>query len=217
MTKLYLHHGHLYRALRVHATRSETRRQQQLQAAKAADYLPDWEELWEYLQEEPEAQQIYRHYVLQNPDCEPDAVDKKEGEPGFCEEAWEEVYQDGLTNYDRIELLLSGELNGYDCWRAVRLSRGVDPQEHSDLGIYWSRVYSGAQTYDAYGRGANVVYRARIDVDYINKYETARLNTHWIYGDTEKEVRFYPGAPIFVYDVQLEDGTVELINDWRRC
>ena len=106
-------------------------------------------------------------------------------------------------------------IDGDDAWRAVRLPFNSDPTRHARLGTAWSLYRAGAVTYFAGKRpGDDVRYRARVDTDYVDKAQTVARYVLW--GGDEDEIVLLAGAPIHVYDVELEDGTIIEINDWRR-
>ena len=126
--------------------------------------------------------------------------------------------------YDEALTRVTQWLDGQDCWRAQALAPSVDPTEHPQLGTHWTfDDNSEVLDYiiedsikDVPPNAQKVVYRARIDLQNIDKAGTMWANFTFGVGDLgEQEVRFYKGAPIYVYSVELEDGTVVEINDWR--
>lgn len=123
----------------------------------------------------------------------------------------EERYHDVLWEID--------DLDGEDCWRAITLHKGVDPRSLTGVGEYWARDPDAAEAYwGRFGKGMRqVMFRARIDSENIDKSGMVYSNLDLSTGETEKEVRFLKHAPVWVYDVELEDGTVVEINDWRRA
>lgn len=145
---------------------------------------------------------------------------REEAEEAHQRELGQEYIDGRIEVLYRSALDRLDELDGHDCWRRVNLYVGFDPAKQDPLGIYWSYRAQGADTYWGHkmeGQGVSVMYRARVDTSYVNKRETVLANTQIFMnqGDGEAEVQFYPGAPIFVHDVTLEDGSVLEINDWR--
>jgi len=184
--------GRQYTALK--PDQKAKKRQYLLEQFRREDRIPTWEEVREYI------------LVEAFPDDYPEDIPD--------EEHYEMIAEQYEGEYDAsVDLLIQG-MEGHDCWRAVKLPAGVDPTKHDDLGIYWSWEETGAFPYNAAGDGALVTYHATIDWKYVNKEATVIQN---VTRSEEMEVRFYQHAPIFVYDVTLEDGTVLEINDWRRC
>lgn len=137
------------------------------------------------------------------------------------EELIRELYEDAL---DRID-----SLAGADCWRQMHLPPETDPVTLDPLGRYWAYNVEGAETKwgTLVGRrdtpSRNVLYRARIDLDRVDMTGTVLANANPLHGLYEQEVRFMPGADIFVYDVAASQrsgtGPFETlpINDWRRA
>lgn len=129
----------------------------------------------------------------------------------YAREELEDAYYESVSGIER------GFLDRNSCWRAVELPLSVNPVEHPSLGPYWATDPEGADVYgnvSARGTTQTVVYRARVDLENVDKEGTILANMTDT-TDSEHEVRFYEGAPVYVYDVTLEDGTVLEINDWR--
>ncbi len=128
---------------------------------------------------------------------------------------WER-YQDSVS-------ILEEALDQQECWRALTVPVSANPVEHSRLGTDWAYESEGADTYRTGPRTKvgkhRVVYRARIDLKTVDKTGTILANmidsTPLSYTPVEHEVKFFKGVPIFVYDVELPDGTVLEIDDWR--
>lgn len=94
---------------------------------------------------------------------------------------------------------------------------GTDPAEHPRLGVYWSFDEHSAVDFGADAvEGWTLLYHARIDIENVSESGTIWANSAGLQGDDENEVKFYKGAPIFVYDVTYPDGHVLEIRDWRR-
>lgn len=135
-------------------------------------------------------------------------------------EGRERVLEEMQGLYDEAVYRVEHELDGADCWRAVTLPATVDPQTHEGLGVYWAYDEHAAEAHWGELGKQPVTYRARIDTRYINKSGTISANVDPSTGETEKEVQFFPGAPIYVYDVTIFNksalpvATIE-INDWR--
>ena len=128
--------------------------------------------------------------------------------------ARERVLERMRDMYDESVRRVENELDQQSCWRVVTLPDNIDPTQHEGLGIYWAYDYYAAEAHWGTS-GKKVTYSARIDRANIDRFGTITVNSDPSLGDEEKEVRFYSGAPIWVYDVELEDGTVLDINDWR--
>ncbi len=122
--------------------------------------------------------------------------------------------------YGEVHYLMTEGLQGADCWREMRLEADTDPVMLQHVGRYWSYRRRGIGHYQGAGyelrQPTTVVYRARIDLTYVDYEKT--FGVHAKFADHEElyEISFLPDAPIYVYDVTLEDGTVVEINDWRR-
>lgn len=125
----------------------------------------------------------------------------------------EDLYNEAVW---RVESGLDGE----ECWRTILLPVTVDPTQHSGIGIYWAYEEDAAEAHWG-GRGGRkvekqkVTFHGRIDEKYIDKIGTVLANCNLDIGEMEKEVRFHSGAPIYIYDVQLQDRTILDIDDWR--
>jgi hypothetical protein len=148
-------------------------------------------------------------------------------------DAEEIVKAEAYTEFRRMQQYLR-RLDGKDCWRAMMVSKDVDPTEIAQLGVYWAVNYDSAQPYYANRSGIwdegkiVLVFRGRIDSDYIDWGGTASARFVEVYGDMETEVRFLKHAPIYVHDVQVFStpknwaqlrvpNKVVPVEDYRRC
>ena len=116
-------------------------------------------------------------------------------------------YWDSLERYESLR-------SGVACFRALRLPADVDPAVLERLGTDWSLRRAGADTY-RFGKGdVTVVYRAKVDTGQLDPMQT--VIRYIAFGAEEDEVTWRENVPVYVYDVELEDGSVVPINDWRR-
>jgi len=169
-----------------------------------------------YLEDETEQKQVEQEYDAAMEAARPVALEKLQAER---EAELEEEAKDQLEyRYNEVVQLFKQELHGQDCWRAIRTN--ADPTKLTGLGIYWSYAEEGADAYDG-GEGKYVQFRAKIDMKYVNKPESIFLNMDPSIGELEKEIRFFPHSPIYVYDMEVQqaNGQTKIIpiNDWRRC
>jgi len=192
------------------------------------DITLDDGEVWDWLEAQSIHNSVLREEltaaVQQGDEQEDELIERYRDE---AEEAATEQKGQDLIN-DRIEELyydaedrMDGGLEGADCWRMVNLPTSVDPTIHPGLGVYWAYNKEGADAYWGHRmkatRTQKVTYRARVDLKNVDRHSTVLANTSIVLGKMEAEVQFFGNAPIFVYDVELPDGTVLEINDWRRC
>ncbi len=142
-----------------------------------------------------------------------------------AEETWDEalrifVEQEAKEQYEENyweAVSIVKYLPDHDCWRVMTLPERIDPAAVDPLGRYWSfeeDIMGGGQS-DFDRTEGQVRYRARIDDVNIDKEYTVLLNTEPGRVEWEAEVRMLEGTQIFVYDVELADGTILPINDWR--
>ena len=138
--------------------------------------------------------------------------------------SWDAFAADMEHLYDESIKRVRGGMDGRDCWRIMALPDALDPAEHDGLGVYWAYERQGAEDANPYGGPEGmeygqqfVVYRAAIDLSVVNKAATVWANCAPGQGDYEMEVNFYKHASIFVYDVELQNGQVIEIEDYRRC
>lgn len=117
-----------------------------------------------------------------------------------------------LLYHDAINRL---EQDKIELWRAVTLREDVDPARLARLGVYWAYEEGSAEAHWG-GSGPTVVFHAEVDARYANRYGTIAANLDLSIGEDESEISLFSYAPIFVFDVELEDGTKIEINDWRR-
>ena len=148
-------------------------------------------------------------------------------------DAEEIVKAEAYTEFRRMQQYLR-RLDGKDCWRAMMVSKEISPDEIAQLGVYWAVNYDSAQPYYANRSGLwddgkiVLVFRGRIDSDYIDWKGTASARFVEVYGDMETEVRFLKHSPIYVQDIQVFStpknwgrlrvpNEVIPVEDYRRC
>lgn len=148
-------------------------------------------------------------------------------------EAEEIVKAEAYTEFRRMQQYLR-RLDGKDCWRAMMVSKELVPTDIAQLGVYWAVDYDSAQPYYANRTGIwdegkiLLLFRGRIDSDYIDWGSTASARFVDVYGDMETEIRFLKHSPIYVHDVQVFSNPknwsrlrvpneVIPVEDYRRC
>ncbi len=137
----------------------------------------------------------------------------------LMEELEDEAYDEDVQVQDllvaRIQTRLRADFGeGMRCYRALDLPATVDPTTLKNIGVYWSYDRRAARPYDAWeGEGPTVVYSASISAASVDKARMVANNM--LFDEDEQEVTFHKDSPIWVYSVELQDGTVVEINDWR--
>ena len=154
----------------------------------------------------------------------------------------EEVIKDYKIRYEEFVRGLKRTLQNTECYRLIQLPKGVDPTSLDGLGIYWSLDENKVGIYfkreDLEGEEDSTIWRfsARIDLKYIDIWETVMAFLSPDLGKKEDEVRFIKYAPIYVYDAEeiigydrdgygpvlydsygYDRGQVVNIDAWRRC
>jgi len=215
----------------------QLKRQYKLEQQRQQDYVPSFREVREevfavlaptvleaytegiqsQLTIDDAANEAYRQQIdtTEMTDRELEELGKRLIEEMATKQALQDIEREVKVQYSSITRRLS-KLTAQDCWRAIRLSSSENPQQHSDLGVYWTTRKTAAKDYWGDTReGQRVIYRARVDSQQVDQFNTIMANVQPIWGKYEDEVRFFQHAPIYVYDCTLEDGTVVEINDWR--
>lgn len=225
--------GHFYR-LALTPQQKEKKREYLLQQQRKLDQLPSFEDVVEahLFQLETDAEEfsaalfsevedwseeevleyLEDHGISVKPNPDFDQLRQEVRKNEVLEELKAELEADYEGAVDRVTRVLQDQ----ECWRAVTVPKNVDPTQHTNLGIYWAYEEHAAEAHWGEPGKNAVTYHAEIDLDYVDKAGTIFANTWPRLGEEEAEVRFYKGSPIFVYDVELKDGTVLDINDWRR-
>ena len=172
--------------------------------ASPLDQIPTWEKVWESAKNY-DATYYREEAYMQGRD---------EDDPEDVALAAELVKDDVWELYRGIVSMLRDEMDGADCWREMTLEGEPDLVTLDPLGIYWSYDKEAAEAHGG-GYGERVTYRARVDLKNVDVPYTVNVHLDLDSGPQEKEVGFHEGARIWVYDVELDDGTVLPINDWR--
>ena len=166
----------------------------------AATTIPSWEELFGWL--------------VQNSSVYTDEI---------ADLGEEDVFNHYAQDY-HDSLLTLQDLDGEECWRAVAIKQHDCSTEYAlkldPLGVYWSRIAEGADTYwGDYKPDCVFLYRARVPQAAIDSEESLRMN---MINPAEDEIRFRKGAAIYVYDCSVFHGGTwssdeELVElgDWR--
>lgn len=209
------------------------RRKQAFQAGSQAvskQGVPSFEDVWEEVKNSDSVNNILEHLAWDKGqqsqfEYETDK-DPEEHPEEFQEWLLENAVKEEVENrYEDVIYFINHEMDGEDCWRAVGLTKNVDPVKHEDLGVYWSSKEEGADEYWGNRSGTrSCTYRARIDRRNVDLAGTVYARMDMSLGEEESEVRMIPGAKIFVYDVEVCDSrmmsgkcrTLE-INDWRHA
>lgn len=175
---------------------------------RIANDVPTFEEAWEYLLSKSESVLI---------DIEEWAEELVKDKGLSLEEAYveaDEEMQAGYSEtYQAAVLDSEGAITGEDIHRVIELPADADPVDLKKLGIYWAQDPAGAAAYWGTGEEETFLFRARADATYVNARELVLAR---MINPDEDEITYLPNSPIFVYDVELPNGTVVPINDWRR-
>lgn len=127
-------------------------------------------------------------------------------------------YDDNVSHVEELQVS-----NNVKCWRAVQVSEDVDPTGLTGFGIYWTLEQEYAEPLMHERSKANqttVIFQAIVNGKYLNAAETVWANMFGAANNIatdENEVRFYKHAPLYIVDVELEDGTVIEIDEWRHA
>jgi len=191
----------------------ELKKEYLLQQQKSSNEIPsfeyivdNWEALTDYSIDTMSIEMHVTQYMRRN------NVDE--------DEAFDVVIDRMVDDYDAAVARLN-RLQGRQCWRVITTPAEVDPAEHTGLGVYWSYRKAAAKPHWSDEKGQTLRYRARIDLKNVDLTGTVVANIDPETGADEKEVRFLKHVPIYVYDVEVLDGSkvVETIpiKAWRRC
>jgi hypothetical protein len=236
---MFLHQGAVYRRA-LTPEQKEHKRQYVLEQQQESDKIPSLKEVlkehktdldenaeeYPYLFDEDFDDNDVVDHLIEKGVFDPDETTNAEVD-ALVEKHRDDVIQEMATfkardwlekemeeRYYDAEYRIRNELDEQSCWRHVVLPLNIDPATHTNLGIYWAYEEDAAEAHWG-GKGQKVIYHGNIDLEYVDKAGTLYANVAISTGEEEKEVRFFKGAPIWIWSVTLQDGTVVDIDDWR--
>lgn len=165
--------------------------------------VPTWESFWEQAFEGGMFDSELEEYQTLYGDELSEEEIEQEVKTVYEERYWEAVA--AIQNFT----------TGDDVWRALALQPGVDPTQVDPLGRYWTQDPEAAMFHLKGTPLAPVIFRARLDSQNVDGAGSLWPRVFQMMDVDTTEVRFIEGSPLYVFDVELEDGTVLPINDWR--